>query len=217
VQGKPRVLPDTLAWSYVGDARGRTAPAGKAASQPRAVIITGVKPPSSLQLEPLSPWSASETGTATLVSGDGATPTRVLSEIRTATEIHFHTHAIVDSALSDASHLVLSPDTSGNYALTAEALRRVTLANHPIVVLAACHSAQGAGLEHRSWSLPDAFIGAGARAVFASVSKIPDRETVPFFARVLDQIRGGAEPASVLRDERIAHPSSWIANIILFE
>lgn len=217
VQGRPDILPRELAWSYLTDARARDAAPGQPTSPPRAVIIADVNPPSYLQLDSLSPWPADATGTATLVSADSATPTRVLREIRTATEIHFHTHAIVNAALSDASHLVLSPDANGNYALTAEALRHVTLANRPIVVLAACDSAQGAGLQHRAWSLPYAFVAAGARAVFASASKLPDREAIPFYTRVLDQIRTGSDPARVLRDERMKHPSDWIANVILFE
>ncbi len=216
LQGTPGILPDALAWGYLGEARGRRAAAGKPPGEPRAVIVADVNPPSDLQLDPLSPWPSNAMPSATRLSGDGATPARVLSEIRTATEIHFHTHAIVDSALSDASHLVLSPDANGNYALTAEALRHVALAN-PVVVLAACHSAKGARMQHKSWSLPQAFLSAGARAVFASASNIPDRETVPFYLRVLDRVRSGAAPASVLRDERLANPSSWIASVIIFE
>ena len=41
-----------------------------------------------------------------------------------ATEIQFHTHALMDVGVSDASHLVLSPELPGApYALTAEAIR----------------------------------------------------------------------------------------------
>ena len=139
-----------------------------------------------------------------------------------ASEIQFHTHALMDVGVSDASHLVLSPELPGApYALTAEAIRAVKLRGHPVVVLAACHSAQGAHYQHEPWSLPDAFLAVGARAVFAAATDIPDVESGRFFARVLAEVRKGAEPAAALRDQRKAtlqtNPSSWVADVLLFE
>jgi CHAT domain-containing protein len=183
------------------------------------VVVANVNPPAYLQLATLTPWAADQMPVATL-SGPAATPTRVLTAIRDATEIQFHTHALVDAGISDASHLVLSPE-DGGYALTAEAIRHGELRGHPIVVLAACHSAQGARYQHAAWSLPDAFLAVGARAVLAAGSNIPDLQSGPFFTRVLDQIRAGVEPARALRDERVralaTDPSSWIADVMLFE
>ena len=84
-------------------------------------------------------------------------------------EIHFHTHALTSPAISDAAFLALSPEPRGDeYALTAEAVSKLKLQAHPLVVLAACSSAQGAHYEHAPLSLPAAFIFAGARAVFAT-------------------------------------------------
>lgn len=138
-----------------------------------------------------------------------------------ASEIQFHTHALVDMGVSDASHLVLSPGPDGRYALTAEAIRGVELRGRPIIVLAACHSAQGARYQHAPWSLPHAFLTAGARAVVAAGTAIPDLEAGPFFDRVLARVRAGEDPAAALRDERIAtltaNPSSWVADVIVFE
>jgi hypothetical protein len=88
-------------------------------------------------------------------------------------------------------------------------------------VLAACRSAQGARYQHAPRSLPDAFLAVGARAVFAAGTEIPDREAGLFFDRLLAQIRTGADPATALRDQRVAalasDPSSWVASVILFE
>jgi hypothetical protein len=138
-----------------------------------------------------------------------------------AHEIQFHTHALVDMGVSSASHLVLSAGLAGGYALTAEAIRGIALRARPIVVLAACHSAQGARYQHAPWSLPHAFLAVGARAVFAAGAAIPDAEAGPFFTRVLVRVRGGADPAVALRDERMAmlasNPASWVADVILFE
>ena len=126
----------------------------------------------------------------------------------------------MDVGVSDASHLVLSPASDGRYALTAEAIRGIKLRGHPIIVLAACHSAQGARYQHAPWSLPDAFLAVGARAVFAAATQIPDVESGRLFASVLARVRAGADPAQALRDERLAmksQGSSWVDDVILFE
>ena len=89
------------------------------------------------------------------------------------------------------------------------------------IVLAACDSADGTQYQHEPWSLPDAFLAVGARAVFAAATEIPDVESGRFFASVLAEVRKGTEPAAALRDQRTAKlradPSSWVADVILFE
>jgi hypothetical protein len=222
LQGQPRILPATLPWSYVtGAGEHVSPPAIKMPSNPRTLVITDVTPPAELQLPPLSRQSPDHTAsTTTVLSGPKATPARVLDEMRDANVIRFHTHALMDAGISDASYLVLSGD-DGRFQLTAEAIRRIKLERHPIVVLAACNAAQGARYQHAPWSLPNAFLAVGARAVFAAGAAIPDLEAEPFFTRVLDRIAAGADPAVALRDERLEalarNPSSWAADVMLFE
>ena len=220
LQGQPHVLPATLAWSYATGAH-RRAPRPAAAPAERRLIVMNVVPPAELALPTLLAEPLDTSPAVRSLSGLQATPTRVLSELPEATEVQFHTHALVDVGVSDASHLVLSPEPDGHYALTAEAIRASALRGHPVVVLAACHSAQGARYQHAAWSLPDAFLAAGARAVFAAGTDVPDREAGPFFEHVLTRVRGGADPATALRDERVhalaANPTSWIGDVMLFE
>jgi cellulose synthase operon protein C len=220
-QGRPRVLPAAIPWSYTTSAHGHAVPQGDPPAAPRALIVANVTPPDYLQLPALSPQLPEPTPRTVVLSGPAATPARVLAEMAGASEIQFHTHALVDVGVSDASHLVLSPGSDASYALTAEAIRRTELRGHPLVVLAACHSAQAAPYEHASWSLPDALLSVGARAVLAAGATIPDQEAAVFFARVLDRVRAGADTAVALRDERMAalgsNPSSWAADVILFE
>jgi len=221
LQGQPRALPATVAWSYTTGTHGRTSSPRKALAGPLAVIVANVTPPDYLQLPPLSPQISDSTPRTIKLSGLAATPAQVLSEMVDASEIQFHTHALVDLGVSDASHLVLSPGPDGTYALTAEAIRSTELRGHPIVVLAACHSAKNARYQHAAWSLPDAFLSVGARAVLAAAATIPDHEAAGFFDRVLERARMGADPAAALRDERVAalasNPSSWAADVLLFE
>jgi hypothetical protein len=221
LQGQPRVLPVEIPWSYATGARGYTSPQSKAPIATRVLVVTDVKPPAYLQLPPLSPPAPDLTPSTTTLSGPAATPAQVLAAMADASEIQFHTHALVNMGISDASHLVLSPELDGRYALTTEAIRGTALRGRPIVVLAACHSAQGARYQHAAWSLPHAFLAAGASAVFAVASAVQDTNAGPFFTRVLERIHAGVDPATALRDERRAtlasDPSSWAADVILFE
>jgi hypothetical protein len=223
VQGQPRILPRNLAWSYATGAHGATshdAPLG----EPHPLVVANVTPPSYLQLPALAPRRSEPAlggSPAVVLSGPDATPPRVLAAMRDATEIQFHTHALVDMGVSDASHLILSPGPGGAYALTAEAIRGVELRRRPVIVLAACHSARGARYQHAPWSLPHAFLAGGARAVFATGTDIPDADAQPFFDRVLERVRKGADPAAALRDERVpilaAAPDSWVGDVMVFE
>lgn len=215
LQGQPGVLPPALAWSYEVGRTGAVAPTGRG----RPLIVAHVAAPAYLELPDLVGSPDAPPG-ATLVSGAAATVERVTAEMADASEIQFHTHALMDVGLSDASHLVLSPER-GRYALTAEVIRTTTLRNHPVVVLAACQSARGASYEHAAWSLPDAFLAAGARAVFAAGTDIPDKGAATFFEDVLARVRAGATPATALRDARAAINKGafggWIASIVVFQ
>jgi hypothetical protein len=222
VQGQPRILPRSLAWSYATGAHGATS--HDSSAEPHALIVANVTPPSYLQLPALAPRRSEPAlggGSAVVLSGPDATPPRVLAAMRDATEIQFHTHALVDMGVSDASHLILSPGPAGAYALTAEAIRGIELRRRPVIVLAACQSARGARYQHAPWSLPQAFLVGGARAVFATGTDIPDADAQPFFDRVLERVRKGADPAAALRDERMpilaAAPGSWVGDVMVFE
>lgn len=221
LHGQPGAVPADLPWSYLTGSRGSPASPGGARPEPRALIVANVIPPDTLQLPALSPQIPDSMSRTTLLSGPAATPEAVLAEMVHATEIQFHTHALMAGGASDASYLVLSAGSTGDYALTAEAVRASELRGRPIVVLAACHSAQAAHYQHAAWSLPAAFLSAGARAVIAAAATLPDQEAAGFFARVREQIRLGTDPAVALRDARMAalavNPSSWAADVILFE
>jgi hypothetical protein len=216
LQGLPRVLPPEMAWSY---ASGPHVIPSTAPEQRRALVVKDVKPPESLGLAALDPLAPDDLPAITL-SGIDATPARVALAMSDVNEIHFHTHALTNPKISDASFLALSPEPQGGeYALTAEAIRKLKLQAHPLVVLAACNSAQGAHYEHAPLSLPEAFISAGARAVFATTTDIPDKNSGQFFARVLARVRAGADPAAALRDQRIESMGTqpWAADVILFD
>jgi cellulose synthase operon protein C len=92
-----------------------------------------------------------------------------------ADEIEIHAHGLINPSLSDASLVVLSPEMDGHHALDASEVRRQRLRRAPVVLLAACGTARAAPFLHEPFSLPVAFIDAGARAVLASTVDIPAR------------------------------------------
>jgi len=222
VQGLRGLLPADLAWSYrVGRPEGTPA-AGAREGAPH-LVVTGVEAPAALglpRLPPLAPPATPDPQRLEL-TGMQATPTRVLAAMAQASEVEIHAHGAFSPEMSDASLVVLSPESDGRYALSAAQVRALKLEHAPLVLLATCSAARAMPFLHESFSLPVAFIEAGASSVLASTVEIPD-SAGRFFEAVRERIRAGAPAAVALRDERriwlATHPASeWVHGILLFE
>lgn len=219
VHGHAGLLPPELAWSYhVGHPARPSAPP----TAPRHLVVADVEPPAGLGLPRLNAWAPGEADAGRVVlSGASATPGRVLAEMADATEIELHAHGLINPEVADASLVVLSPEPDGRYALTAREVRGQKLRGAPVVILGACRAAHTAPFLHEPFSLPVAFVEAGARAVFAATVDLPDAEAGRFFEAVRSRIRAGAAPAAALRDERLQwlqRPGSdWVRHVLLFE
>jgi len=217
LEGVPRLLPAALAWAY----RLEPGPRATTAVAPLRVRVSGITSPGPLGLAPLAPVVAPDPGmTVVDLIGPTATPRRVLAAIPEATEIELHTHGLRDRNHSDASYLILSPDSDGDYALTAARLDGVRLRGAPLVTLAACGSARAEPYLHQADSLPAGFLRAGARAVLATPDDVPDGDATRFFAAVRARVSAGVALAIALRDERaawLAHdPQSWTQDVFLY-
>lgn len=212
VHGMARLLGDAVAWRYLARRDRPVAP-----PSPRSLVIGNVEPPAALELPRLATWSSA----GELLSGAAATPSRVLAAIGAAGEVTIHAHGLVDVALPDASFLALSADADGRFALTTADVRKARFATSPLIVLAACRSASAAPVLHEIWSLPAAFVFAGARAVIASAAPIPDADAPAFFDAVRDKVRAGAAVAVALRDVRrqwlADRRADWVRDVIVFE
>lgn len=215
------LLPPDLAWRY----RVGSAPVAPPASSlpPLNVVVANVETPPSLRLARLPPWESAPTpGGQTLeLAALQATPSRVLEAMTRATHIEFHAHGMVDRSLSDATVIALAPEYDGRFALTAEAIRRVRLEGAPLVLLGACSAARMPPLLHQTSSLPQAFVGSGARAVLAATVDIPNTAG-RFFQAVRERIQSGVNPAQALREERQRKlredPSAhWVSRVLLYE
>jgi len=213
LHGSAALLPAELPWSFVG-------PGHRGASDlpARALIVDDARPPASLGLPALRP--AVLPAGATRVSGVEATPARVRAALRDATYVELHAHGIVDVDELDTSFLALSPDPDGSYALTAAAVRETPLRGAPVVVLAACRTARVAPQLHRRWSLPDAFLAAGARAVIATADVVPDDEVPAILAALRERLGRGETPAQAIAAIRATASrtgAAWLASWMVFE
>ncbi|WAS94005.1 CHAT domain-containing protein [Nannocystis punicea] len=217
--GRPGLLPPEIAWSYHVGHRSLQTGSKKHVPSDIHVVVADAAAPAALNLPRLSPWTGEKDAATRVLTGAEATPSRVLQALPDAGEIEFHVHGLVDLAVSDASFLALTPDADGRHALTAGQLRGASLQARPIVILGACHAGQVAPYLHEAWSLPVAFLEAGARVVIASPAPVQDREAGPFFAAVRARIRQGASPAVAVRDERVQQGpgAEWALHVLVFE
>jgi hypothetical protein len=217
--GRPGLLPTRWAWAYGGDPD----PIARGSTRVR-LVVAGARTPPELDLEPLSAWTAlPRRGTQTIYRGGlEATPEEVLRRAPEADEIDFHVHGVFDRAISTVPYLALAPDRDGRYALTADAVRKMSLRAHaPVVLLAACQAARSGENTRTPWSLARAMLEAGASAVIAAPSEIPDADAGVFFEEVSQALDRTPSPAIAVQQVRqrhaapVGHPN-WLDEVVVF-
>jgi tetratricopeptide (TPR) repeat protein len=224
VLGAAHVLPPDLPWSYVGsDARPAPSPAGPR----RRLVVSDPDLPGDLPLPALRRVRVTPAPDEQVVElhGARATAAALLAEMPAADSIELHVHGVMDPRISDAATLVLSPPPAGDPLpspfLTAAEIQRTALPRRPLVLLGACQAARGARYGPLTWSLPAAFLRAGAALVIASPAPVADADAGPFFDRLRARITGGESPALALRDERVhalaRKPDHWSRDLVLFQ
>jgi hypothetical protein len=218
LHGRAGLLPVELAWAYYVR---RPPRAALVALPERRLVVADVEAPAALGLPPLGVWDGMAGPGTVVLSGSRATPSRFLEAMVDATEIEIHAHGLVNPNLSEASLLVLSPEEDGRYALTVGEVQAQALRARPLVILAACRAARGAPWTYERFSLPVAFVDAGASAVLAATVDVPDAEAGPFFNAVREHIRRGRSAAVALRDVRMEwlgrDPDSWVRSVLVFD
>ena len=183
------------------------------------LLVRGALAPADLNLPPHGRGGALREGWK-VVEGSDATPSRVREQLANADLVDFEVHGLVDAAAPDGAVLVLSPDSQGSYAISAADIRDLRLEREPVVLLGACRSATGSHYRDVTWTLPQAFVRAGARAVYASVAELPDDRVGDFLAGVARRLERGAAPSVALRDERVEwlrRGESWAREVVLFD
>ena len=215
--GWPELLPGDLPWRFIS--RDRPSQLENILLDDRPVIVHSVAQPKNLGLPELDARPRHD-DRALEITGTAATPTGVLKAARAATYIGIHAHGLNDRTISGVSQIVLAQESdSDEYLLTAERVRQERFTANPVVVLGACHASSMTSYHHDSWSLADAFLDAGARVVIASPAPIEDQSGAEVFYQIRTRITAGEDPATVVRDVRVAHrdQAPWVKQLQVFE
>lgn len=216
LNGRSGWLPDDLAWSFASGFAPRAVQPG-----PR-LVVSDVGAPPELKLPRLAARTRDAAGLAIdrSLTGAEATPDRVIAAMRDAAYIELDAHGLVNPASEDAAMVVLARGPTG-YALTASTVKTLQLQKSPVVLLGACRAATVAPYLHEQWSLPHAFLEAGARAVVASPEDLPDADAREFFANLARRIARGENVSVALRDERVKWlkqgRAKWVREVLVFE
>jgi cellulose synthase operon protein C len=211
LHGRSDLLPANLPWAFVGPTAARP-------SRPTsggAVIIRDVRPPADLDLPAIGATAVEAPGDRTLLGAD-ATPSRVLAAMADAGYVEVHAHGLVGHGPADTSLVALSAEPDGRFALTGADVQGARLNGSPVVVLAACRSATVAPILGARWSLPDAFLQAGAGAVIAAASAIPDDDAVAFSTSLRARLVRGESPEAAVAAERTAPGGAWRQQLMVF-
>jgi cellulose synthase operon protein C len=223
--GRSGLLPLEWAWAY-SSAVLRSSPPPPGPSRVR-LVVADVPARPDLGLPPLARWRGPPQAGGPVIyrGGAAATPTEVARRLQEADEIDFHVHGHLDPEVSPVPYLVLAPEPGGRYALTAEAVRKLSLRDRaPVVLLAACEAGKKTAGARAGWSMPRAFLEAGARAVIAAPTDLPDVEAGKFFAEISAEL--GRTPRAALAVQRVrlrwakARPAGeepWIDSVVVFE
>jgi CHAT domain-containing protein/Flp pilus assembly protein TadD len=131
---------------------------------------------------------------------DLATKPAFLDALPRADVVHFAGHALINTARSEASSLVLAPSSGDLGLLSPNEIDRTHLASGALVVLAACDTAEGAVFRGEGlMGLVRPFLAAGAASVVANLWPLEDDRAAEFSVKFHQQIRAGASPARALQ------------------
>ncbi len=206
--GMPQMLPKTMAWHYRALSRKG---AFKQPGEGERLFVLNVETPRSMKLPPLAKMLRPSPGIS--LEGPAATPSAVMRALGSANYVEIHAHGI--TRVNGVNHIVLSPDSDGTFTLTAGDLRALKLNHHPVIVLAACDVGRVGG--DQPWGLAEAFIEAGASAVLASTSPIPDLSAPTFFANLrtfADHMDISTALQKAVREQ--PQPAGWTKSLVLF-
>jgi CHAT domain-containing protein len=140
---------------------------------------------------------------ATVLMSDAATEAALRLQLKQSTLLHFAGHAIARPDAPDQSGLLLTngsgrDDDDG--ILTVSELRAgVSLEGRPLVVLAACRTADAVTTRrYGAANLASEWLAAGAQGVVATVDEIPDSSNA-LFEQLHYKLQQGHAPAAALR------------------
>ncbi len=210
LHGRFDLLPPQLPWWFDGEAAPR--PVGSLAA--RSVVISDAHPPDP-SLPPVGLGVPAQPFDMKIIGAD-ATPSKVLAALRDATYAQLDVHGVSVANPPGAAYLALSPEPDGSYALRTDAVATAKLRGSPVVVLAACRAASVAPYLRQRWSLPDAFVRAGAHAVVAVDVSIPDADAQGVFDELHRRVTAGEAVATAVAALRAKATTDWVKHLMVF-
>jgi CHAT domain-containing protein len=156
---------------------------------------------------------------AAILQGEAATRAAFLDAAKRSALIHFAGHA--DSDASDSyGAMAFAATSTDSGILGSPDIARLSLAKHPLVVLAACGTFRGNAVHVSGMSsLAQSFLIAGARGVVGTLWEVDDDVSALLFSRFHQFLRAGASAARALRavqvelihdpNPRLQHPATW--------
>ena len=137
-----------------------------------------------------------------LITGDDATPARVLGALREPRRaVHFACHALIDRKDGFASRLVLAGRDEDHVLRVADVLE--TKIDCDLVFLSACRSGDGRPMRGEGlMGFARAFLVAGARRVVVSLWPVRDQDAEQFAKIFYERYRGETSASEALREAR---------------
>jgi CHAT domain-containing protein/tetratricopeptide (TPR) repeat protein len=151
------------------------------------------------------------------LQGKAAQREPVLQGLRGKPEIiHFACHALPGER--GGAELVLAESRSGAARLRADDVRKLNFSSSPLVVLAACRSADSRA-RNEAFDLPSAFLAAGARCVVGPCLAVSDDDSLKLLTAFYEDLRAHPESSasaalskaqrSFAREARQSSPRHW--------
>jgi cellulose synthase operon protein C len=193
----PNLLRRSISWSFVSDQHPDLKPGGPVSNG--SLLIDTV------QRRTVHPILADNGGktpsllTSSMLRGLEVTPIHVLAKLRVASRAFLFAQGMLQEGMSS---LALTLDPNGEQ-LTAALVRQQTLAGRPVIFLSRVPLVQHLGDLEEPWSLPSAFIEAGASLVITASQGKDNRALSEAFARIAEALDRGETAAQAVAKERL--------------
>ena len=161
----------------------------------------------------------------TVIMGNYATETTIVSKMPTSKIIHLATHVIstnLELLEIDTRAIVLSASESDDGFLTSEEIQELKL-NAELVVVSGCETAIGKIMEEGVIGLSRSLISAGASSLILAVWKIPDVSTAFLMSEFYKNFQRNPDKAQALRQAMLTtmkkhpEPINWAGFTLIGE
>jgi CHAT domain-containing protein len=142
-------------------------------------------------------------GHTTALIGNEATLRALKQAAAECNVLHVAAHAFSSPRDASLSLIALTPEAGDEGLLYLGDIASLALANRPLVVLAGCQTGSFGGGTGSMRSLANAFLGAGSRAVLATLWNVDDEPTSELTTRFYRSLASGLSLPAALREAQL--------------